>query len=232
MRNLIERIKNYLSTLTFKNVILLALSALFVLIIINFIVTPPQNNNVLTVNDNQTITNSTGQVISYYNFADNDVTSGNGKFITIYVENLKTITGPEIKSLIARVLQKKGLRERDVTINIEQMNDIAEEGFDYTSQEGAFDPTDPSTFIGKTPEELGINFTSEPIEGLTFAQFAATNPPSEFYDIIIVSPNVYTIILKNGYSEVEFRDELLSSFHNEAYQLEFIDIYKYKETVN
>ena len=232
MRDLIEKIKNYLSTLTFKNVILLSLGALFVIVILNFIVTPPAINNVLTVNDNQTITNSEGQVISYYNFADNDLTGGGGKFITIYVEDLKGITGPEIRALIARVLQKKGLRERDVSINIEQMSDIDEEGFDYTKSENDYDPTDPSTFIGKTPEELGINFETEPIEGLTFAQFASTNPPSEFYDIIIVSPNVYTVILKNGYTEIDFRDDILSNFADEGAQIEFIDIYKYKETAN
>ncbi|MFS8131002.1 MAG: hypothetical protein ACMG57_03415 [Candidatus Dojkabacteria bacterium] len=229
----VDRVRNYLKTLTFRNVVILIVGALLVLGILNLLFLPKTPDTILVINDNQTITDGTGKVVSFYNSYDNEVSKGSGNYVTIYVNDLKNITGAQIKDLVARVLAKKGLKASNTSVSIKQMTDVPTEGNDLSNNQ-TFDPTDPSTFVGKAPDAIGYKYSTEPTDTTSLSDFVANNPAgSELYSILKVSDNKYTVILKNGYTEAQFRKDILSGLTdgNQA-QLEFIDIFKYKETVN
>lgn len=231
IRNFIEKLRTNLKGLAFKNIIALIVGAIFALLIVNVLLIPrnTENNLILNINDDQTITDENGLVVSSYEYSDNKETGGAGNMVTIYVEDLSTISAAEIRALKKTVLDKKGFKEENTTISIEQMDDSNDTGFDYT-RSTTFDPTRPSTIKGKTREELGIKFDTEPIEGLTFSEFVDTNPSTESYDIERRSANSYIVILRNGYTEARFRSEVMGELSGtDPAQIEFIDIFKYKE---
>lgn len=230
VKNIIDRIQNYLKTLTFRNVVILIFGALIILVILNLLLLP-KNTEILTINDNQTITDGTGKVVSFYNSYDNDVSKGAGNYVTIYVADLKNITGAQIKDLVARVLAKKGLNASSTSVSIKQMTDVPIAGQDLSDNTG-LDPTDPSTFIGKAPDAIGYKYTTEPTDTTSVSDFVTQNPDgTELYTMIKVSDNSYTVILKNGYTEAQFRKDVLSQLTDgNQVQLEFIDIFKFKES--
>lgn len=220
-----ENIKDYFSKITFRKGVIILGGIFFVLFIINSLLTVKNNNtdNTLIVGSDNTVKDSTGKVVSYYDIISPTTVGVIGSKVIIYVDNPNTATSGQLKALAAAILASKGLNEDQVSILLKKTPEDIGPGGDFTASTDSFDPTDPSTFAGKDLNNI-IKYDAEPMN-MDFKTYAAINTNSDDFAISKDSDTVYTVILKNGYTQDDFQKQILNQLTStNGVQINYIDL--------
>lgn len=193
--------------------IITTLSIVLLLLIIGALISynssNQQNTGGLILNEDHSINTSNGNLVAVYKLSAN-YENINLKVITLYVTDINNISASDLKAMKDKILSKENLSEKEVYFNVQQFNELADRSTEDTlNTDNLFDIQDPTTY-SNVPKNYEY---SEEIINVPFKAYVrAVQPRTEKFDIYEQSENKYLVVLKQGYTELEFRRDYLSQF--------------------
>lgn len=196
--------------INFSLTVVLFLSLIVLLIILYVILFQLNNpnNSDLIFNDNGAVTDSNGGVVATFTISEKLPNLGI-RVINIYVPDLVNVSGSDLARLKRGLLLSEGLSEENVYIVFNKFYEFSEIPTENYVSEKPFDPYDPTSII---PDGY-LDLEDQDLVGLDFTKYVnAVQPRTDNFDIYVQDNNTFLIVLKNGYTEVKFREEYFSQF--------------------
>jgi hypothetical protein len=215
MDQLIKKIKKSIKRFrsikwTFSKAVILAVVLLVLFGLTNLILTLQNRDNLPPVDFKEVVIG--GVTVATYDILELKP-GATQRVIDVYVGDINTISGEDIKRITNNILLREGFRLNEVFINLKQLSDTNKLGYDSFPEVPTFDPTDLST-VGFGNESL-IHTDDTDTSGLDFVKYVrSVQPRTDDFDVYEKDTNLYLIVLKNGYTEALFRSEFLADFSN------------------
>lgn len=205
---MLERLKK----IQFKYVLVAGVAVLLVLVLLNAILSRTDSPRL----PGTTLDTEELGITQIATYEKKNSETGEQQLLVVYVEDADSLSESQLRSLIAQAARREGVDLDNVRVVIQEMSDENSEDYpDPAEANRKIDPTNPNTFpdYGNTDYSGELKFTSEPIEGITFDQFVTiNNPATDEYEIGKNSDGSYLVILKQGYTEAEFKEQVLGNF--------------------
>lgn len=207
-----------LKSLKFSSAIAIVLVLIAVILIIRAVTIPqPEIGEPITY-----ISTTTGSQVEVVAYQNNQAVISSYQLV-VYVDETATLTSRELLSIEAEAIRKAGLPASQTKVTIKQRVEL---GDDYSEADifQTFDPTNPLTYPDYNPNIAPVLPQPKPVAN-NFDIFVTQDMAiTDLYEVSKDSEGKYTVILKAGFTEPEFR-ELMSKAYAESsqYTFTFID---------